>query len=151
MSERASSRTWLALGGALLVIGVLVVIALVREPIQLDPNTPEGTVQNYLQAISDHDYEGAFNLIDPETTEGCAPSDLARAAPSQSFSATLGEAETTGETAYVTVSMSFASSPGPFEPGMGSFDEYFELKQIEGQWYLTGNSWPYYEWMCDEL
>ena len=66
-----SVRGWLVPVGAAVLIVSLVAVALVREPAQLDPNTPEGTVQVYLQALSDGDYEGAFAVLDPEFYEGC--------------------------------------------------------------------------------
>ena len=65
-----SVRGWLVPVGAAVLIVALVAVALVREPAQLDPNTPEGTVQVYLQAISDGDYEGAFAVLDPDFYEG---------------------------------------------------------------------------------
>ena len=94
MSEGASSRTWWFFLGAAVVIVGLLLVALTREPVTLDPNTPEGTVQNYLQAVADRDYEGAFNLIHPDWTRGCTFADLAAAAPSGSFGAAISDSET---------------------------------------------------------
>ena len=68
-----SVRGWLVPVGAAVLIVSLVAVALVREPAQLDPNTPEGTVQVYLQALSDGDYEGAFAVLDPEFMRDATP------------------------------------------------------------------------------
>ncbi len=149
MSEGANSRSWWLFGGAALGIGALLIIALAREPVVLDPNTPEGTVQNYLQAISDGDYAGAFNLIDPDLTEGCRATDLATSAPRNPFSATLGETETTGNTAFVTVTIRQGASPGPFDPAIGGYPEFFDLENKTGVWLISGRPWPYFEWMCE--
>lgn len=149
MSEGVDSRTWWLVGGAFVTIGVLLAIALAREPVELDPNTPEGTVQNYLQAISDEDYEGAFNLVHPDWTQGCTAADVAASVPTEPFSATLGNAETDGNTAFVRVTIrQGVSGPGPFEPGFGSFEEFFELENEIGQWLITGYPWPYFDWRC---
>lgn len=149
MSDAASPRTWLIAGGAVVIIGALIAIALAREPVALDPGTPEGTVQNYLQAISDEDYIGAFNLLHPDWTKGCTAADLAAAAPTDPFSATLGNTEETGTTAFVRVTIrQGAPGPGPFESGFGSFEEFFELENEIGQWLITGYPWPYFDWRC---
>ncbi|TDI55747.1 MAG: hypothetical protein E2O96_04660, partial [Acidobacteria bacterium] len=70
MSDGEKAR-WLWPLGIGLTVVALAIVALVREPVQLDPSTPEGTVQEYLQAISDEDYNKAFELLDPEGFEGC--------------------------------------------------------------------------------
>ena len=148
MSEGASSRTWLFFAGAAIVIATLLVIAFSREPVALDPNTPEGTVQNYLQAISDEDYDGAFNLIDPEWTEGCTPADLAASAPFQGFAASISETDEEGSRAFVTVTIREGVSTGPFG-GVPGYPEFFELEKGSGQWLIIGYPWPYFEWRCE--
>ncbi len=47
MSEQMSDKKrpqWLLPAGIGLIVVVLVVVALVREPVQLDPSTPDGPV-----------------------------------------------------------------------------------------------------------
>ena len=151
MSEGASSRTlWFFVGAAVVIVGLLL-IALTREPVSLDPNTPEGAVQNYLQAIADRDYEGAFNLIHPDWTEGCTSADLAASAPQNSFSAAISDTETEQNNAFVTVTMREGATSGPFDAGLSTYPEFFELENTTGQWLLTGYPWPYFEWRCDGL
>jgi hypothetical protein len=150
MSQGASTRSWWLFGAVAVAVGVLLIIALNREPVELDPNTPEGTVQNYLQAVSDGDYKGAFNLIDPSSTEGCSPADLAAGAPSEPFAATLGDVTTEDNWASVRVSIrEGVREPGPFGPGVGGYTEFFELGNETGQWMITGHAWPYFEFRCD--
>ena len=96
MSDGNRAR-WLWPLGIGLGVVALVIVALARQPVQLDPSTAEGTVQAYLQAISDEDYNKAFEALDPEGFEGCSTSDLARNAPREAFTATLGFSEDADE------------------------------------------------------
>ena len=146
--ERQTKRTiWFAAIG-LAVLTALVVIALVRDPVQLDPATPEGTVQAYLQAIADEDYAAALALLDPELAEECSAGDLQQAAPREPFSATLVDSDESDDTASVTASIAYSPSPGPLDPGSSGFDEYFSLVRTEGMWRITNDPWPYYVWSC---
>ena len=148
MSERIGPRTWWFVGGFILAIGLLLAIALNREPVALDPNTPEGTVQNYLQAISDEDYAGALNFIHPESDQDCTPADLAAATPT-TFPATLGETTTQGSSSLVRVTIREGSpEPEPFSPSRGSYEAFFDLENETGQWLIIGSPWPYYDWRC---
>ena len=148
MSERIGPRTWWFVGGFIVAIGLLLAIALSREPIALDPNTPEGTVQNYLQAISDEDYEGALNFIHPDSDQDCSPADLAASTP-ETFSATLGDTRTESGSSLVIVTIrEGAPEPDPFQSSFGGFEEFFELENETGQWLIIGSPWPYYDWRC---
>ncbi|MCH8982469.1 MAG: hypothetical protein IH943_00030 [Acidobacteria bacterium] len=150
MSEGAGIRTWWIAGSAAAVVLVLVAVALNRDPVQLDPSSPEGTVQLYLQAISDGDYKEAFSLLHPDDSEGCDAADLAVAAQTDPFTATLGAAEIVDDIAFVDVSINEGSSPGPFDAGGGGYSELFVLEEVEGQWLITGEPWPYFKWRCEE-
>lgn len=145
-----SSPKWLwpaVIGG---LVAALVVIALVRDPILLDPTTPEGTVQEYLQAISDEDWEGAFELLDPDSFEGCDAADIQRVTWQNTFTASLPEEgePPAGEQVFVVVTMRFGDG-GPFGGGWSS-DETFVLISNEGFWWITEDPWPYFHWECTE-
>ena len=143
-----SVRGWLIpIGVAVLIIG-LVAIALVREPAELDPNTPEGTVQVYLQAISDSDYESAFAVLDPEFYEGCDAGSLATHRQ-EDFTARIegGGKPDDGETAFVRVSMTFGDG-GPFG-SQWTNNQAFTVVNHDGSWWITGQDvWPYFAWDC---
>ena len=170
MSEGNRARWVWPLGIGFAVVA-LVIVALVREPIQLDPSTPEGTVQEYLQAISDEDYNKAFELLDPDGFEGCSTSDLARSAPRDSFTATMGFSGNGG--GFAPFGQQFDKrfeSIGPARPSEdlvtvdvtlrfdtggvfgGSWDQYetFLLISEDGSWWITDdpNPWPYFTWDC---
>ncbi|HEX6299593.1 MAG TPA: hypothetical protein VF148_03920 [Acidimicrobiia bacterium] len=143
-------RTLLLGLGALTLVAILVGVALLREPVTLDPSTPEGTVQAYLQALADAEYETAWNLIDPESKEHCVVSDLALTVSDRSFAAVIGDATINDGTAVVPVTMSDPSTPGPFDPGQNGFETVFALVTSDGGWMITDDPWPYFEWRCDE-
>ena len=148
MSEE--TRRWVLLGSGVAVVIVLAVVALLREPVQLDPGTPEGVTQAYLQAISDAEYEEAFGYLDPVYYEGCDATSLAKAAPDRGFGASLDE-ETQGSTErpLVPVTLRFGNGGGLFSSGYDTY-ELFELVSVNGEWRITNEAWPYFGWECRE-
>lgn len=156
--DEGSRARWLfpVLAGGVVI--ALVVVALVREPVQLDPDTPQGTVQEYLQAIADKDWEGAFEVLDPDAVSGCQPADLARHGPTEPFTATLsgegadrpvfGEPETTvpANAVWVEVTLRFGTT-GPFGTSWETW-EWFSLIERDGSWWIVGDPWPYFIWEC---
>lgn len=147
MSEGSRGRWWLG-AGALGLVLVLVLIALSREPVQLDAGTPEGVVQRYLQAVSDREYEEAFDYLDPASYEGCDPSDLARNAPNDPFNALMQESEEfSTDRAFVEVTIRFGSGGGPLGDGWSQF-ETFQLVASNDSWLIAEDAWPYFGWDC---
>ena len=142
---------WLLPAGIGLLVVVLVVVALLRDPVQLDPGTPEGTVQEYLQAISEDDFERAFELLEPDEFEGCVPSDIERHVMDQPFTARLdSDAQPIDDQgrAVVDVRIRFGTD-GPFGSGWETF-ESFELVSEDGFWWITGQPWPHFFFECRE-
>lgn len=142
--------SWWIGGLAVVAVVVLVVVALTRDPVTLDADTPEGTVQIYLQAVNDEDYQRAFDLIDPIVTDGCTPADIAAARFEDSFTAVLVSSETFDNTASVEVDLGFGATPGPFDPGRSGYSEYFELTHSNDDWLISSDPWPYFTWRCDQ-
>ena len=143
-----SVRGWLVPVGAAVLIVALVAVVLVREPAQFDPSTPEGTVQEYLQAISDGDYERAFAVLDPEFYEGCDPSSLAIYCQ-DNFTARIegGRKPDDSDTAFVRVSMTFRDG-GPFGSQWTDHQSFTVIRQ-DDSWRITGEDvWPYFAWDC---
>jgi hypothetical protein len=132
------------------VVFVLVVVALVREPVQLDPATPEGTVQQYLQAISGGDFDAARELLDPESFDGCTAADIQRSVWEENFTASLPTepGDHSGERALVEVTMRFGS--GGVLGGGWESQELFVLVDRDGLWRIAEDPWPYFGWDCRE-
>ncbi len=161
MSDGKRAR-WLWPLGIGLAVVTLVIVALVREPVQLDRSTAEGTVQEYLQAISNEDYNKAFEVLDPDGFDGCSTSDLIRSAPRDAFTATLGFSDNPNrfrpigeegppsneDLVAVDVTLRFGSG----DLFGGSWDQYetFFLISKDGSWWITDNPdpWPYFTWDC---
>ena len=143
-----SVRGWLLPVGAAVLIVALVAVALVREPVELDPNTSEGTVQVYLQALSDGDYASAFAVLDPDFYEGGDYSSLAIYSQDH-FTARIedGGNPVDGDTAFVGVSMTFGDG-GPLD-SQWTLNQPFTLVKHDGSWWITGeNVWPYFAFDC---
>lgn len=143
--------TWLLPAGIGILVIVLVIVALVRDPVELDPDTPEGTVQEYLQAISDNDFDRAFELLRPDEFAECVPGDIERHVSDEPFTASLesdGEPVSDEDRVIVNVRIRFGTG-GPFGSGWETF-ESFELVSEDGFWWITGEPWPYFSFECRE-
>lgn len=169
MTDRGRSYSnWLLPVGLGVLVVVLVVIALTRGPVQVDPDTPEGTVQEYLIAIDEQRWEDAIEVIHPEWRGECDGEDLARFAPGD-FTAELGAPGGFGggivreeftaiggeepqplpgsdETVEVTIRRGDATAFG------GGWDEYviFEMSDDGEFWWIVSDPWPYFVWNCRE-
>lgn len=159
-------RKWAIPAGIAVAVVALVVVALVRDPVTLDPDSPEGTVQEYLQAISDERWEDAHGVLDEQRFVGCDPSDIASNAPREPFTASLQAPEgfvqerfeeipqgATGTTTApdaetaVEVTLRFGDT-GPFGSGGWTTYEVFDLVSRDGFWWISGDPWPYFSWRC---
>lgn len=147
MSEEGShQRKWVfpVVAGAILL--VLTLIALFREPVVLDSASPEGTVQAFLQAMADHDFEAAHDQLSPGLQEECSTADIASAGPYESFTATLGDVEDFGDETIVHVSLRLGDGSRldgyVFDPGP------YRLQQESGVWGITEIAWPYFYFEC---
>ncbi len=140
-------RSWVVptVVGAVLI--ALTVVALTRQPVELDPSTPEGTVQTFLQAVASQEWENAVALISEDAPESCTATDLARATDRQAFSASLRDANVFGDSAVVEVTISFAADPEPLGAGAYETRTSYSLQRENDHWLLTGVGWPYL-WAC---
>lgn len=160
-------RNWVVPTGFVIGVVALSAIALLREPAQFDSSTPEGTVQEYLQAISDEDYDRAFEVLHQESFDGCDGQDIARSAPSDFRSASLRsegsgfnevhfEPEFTGSREFidpevwVEVIIQRGDGGGLFG---GGWDEWASIGLIDddGFWWIVGDPWPHFVWSCAQF
>ena len=137
-------------GWVLPVVGVLAVVALVliglnREPEQFDPATPEGTVQSYIAALIDGDFETAASFW---ADDECLPTSMEPTGGAPDISATLVDVDIEGEDATVVIAIT-ENTTDPLD-GIYEFEEWFTLVNGEDGWKIRQLSWPYYDQICEE-
>ncbi len=143
--EGSLQRKWIFPVVAGTILLALTLIALFREPVVLDRATPEGTVQAFLQAIADDDYDTALDQLSPDLREACSTADIAQAGPFESFTATLGDVVEFDEETLVHITIreggsgldTYAYDPGPYR-----------LQMESGRWGITEATWPYFFYEC---
>ena len=161
---------WVLPAGVGAIVVALVAIALLRGPVTLDPDSPEGTVQEYLLAVSDDRWDDALDVVHEDWRGSCEGSDI-EMFDQGDFTAELGQPDGFG--GFGSVGQDFAAVPGddsvvaPTMPdettvvevtiqhgeggGLGStWDEYvaFELSDDGEFWWIVGDPWPYFIWNC---
>jgi hypothetical protein len=142
--------------GILVGIGILVVVALAlfftRQDNQdyVADDTPEGVVHNYALALYKDDYEKAYTYLaeaeNKPTYNEFRQAFFNRYIDPSNSGLELGETETAGEEAYVTVYIIYNSSD-PFSSGSRG-TESARLERQDGEWKLLQmpyNFW-YYDW-----
>jgi hypothetical protein len=143
MNDTNSGPDRVLLVGAIVVAMIVVgaaLVALTRSgPATLDPATPEGTAQRYVQAILDGDHVTAESLL---LEEDCDVSP--RHYGNETVRARLVDSTTTGDTAVVNIELTF-SGGDPLFGGYGYTESaQIELEATDQGWRVDSNSWPYY-------
>ena len=137
MEEDRKLPAWVLPGLGVLAVVALVAAGLLRETPELDPTTPEGTVQAYLEAVFAGDEEAASQY-----TEGECDPNLGPGSPTQGVSASLVSVEGDDQQTTVIVQLSQTSND-PFI-GLSEWQEWFNLVNREGVWLIQEPVWPYY-------
>ena len=126
--------------GAVVLLAVLAgVLVANRAAPNLNPDTPEGVVQQYLKAVFAGDYPAAAALLSPSS--GCDASDVASGYPPESARIVLDHTAVNGDHAVVTVKVTEGSGGGPFESSGYSHKERITVQREGGVWKITGSPW----------
>lgn len=125
----------------LAVVGVLALLALVvvvlqRDPVRLSTDTPEGTVQAWLQSMADD--EPATGLL-AEVDCGLPPDHELRF--DGALRAVVVESTTEGDRATIEVAIT-ETQGGLFDDGW-TYDATYELQRSGDGWLITGFDWPW--------
>ncbi len=139
-------RSWLVPSLVTLGIIALVAIALLRGNAQYDPTTPEGAVQEYLQALADKRWQDALDVLDPVRFAGCEEHHITSIFIPV-FSARHDSTHISGSNAQVGVF--FEATEGAMWGN--SWWEQFTLYEDGGFWYITDHPWPYFANNCVPL
>lgn len=161
---------WLVPVGLILLVATLVSVALLRGTAQLDPDTPEGTVQEYLMALSEERWDDALAVIHPDIRGDCEADVLARYVE-PGFSAQLGTVDGSsfpanpieeqfgragasslaGTTTFTDTTQVDVTISHPEQGGLGSGwteQTQFQLVDEDDFWWIVGDPWPYFSWEC---
>lgn len=126
------------------VVGVIVLgaalVGLTRsEPATLDPNTPEGTAQRYVQAVLDGDDIAAQELL---LDDNCSIGP--RHFGNETVRARLVDSSVSGDSATVTIELIY-SGGNPMFGGYGYEDRaHIRLEMTPDGWRVGPDSWPYF-------
>ncbi len=127
-------------------VGVLVVIGLNREPEQFDPDTPEGTVQSYIAALTTGDFDAAASYW---SDDGCIPESNEPTEGAPDISAALVSVEENDDEATVVIGIT-DNAVDPVD-GIYQHEEWFSLVLEDGEWRISQPAWPYYDQRCNEV
>ncbi len=151
---RSSSRVLIGFGVVLAVL-VITTIVLVftlgqRNLPQLAENTPEGTLQRYLLAIQDREFQKAYSYIyippvssptDPKAVYPASSYEFwiisAENAASKTWKANLGRITISGNTATVAVTVEVFQTQGLFENPVSTNNVIFSLQKQGTDWLIT--------------
>ena len=150
---KSSNRLLLWFGaviGALIALSIILVAVTSHQPQKLLPvNTPEGTVQSYLLALTNGDYQKAYGYLSPapqdNLTYGNWVSQLNNNRPtSSSWKASLGTTTVTGNQAIVNIIVSVFTPGGPFSDPVRTNNISFALTKSGDTWSITSPTYVYW-------
>lgn len=127
--------------GLLAVLVVASIVVATRPTETIDPNTPAGVVQRYVQYVMEGDHDLAAELLADDTM--CDAGDLDRAYIDQGARIDLLESVVDGERARVRIQIS--APTGDLVENTWTDERTIRLVKADGQWRITGIPWPLYE------
>ena len=141
MSNQRANRVLGIVVAAISIVALIAVLAVKEDTPQLDANTPEGSVQQYLQSVTERDFDTALTYL-ADNTE-CKVEDFDQAYIQDSIRISLSDKSITGDSASVKVSIENSSS----DPFGSSYTESqtFRLTKADNGWKITGIPWPTYQ------
>ena len=141
MSEKRANRVLGFVVAAIAVVSLIVVLAVKDPTAQLDVGTPEGVVQQYLNAATDRDFNQALTYLASDSK--CTIEDFDRAYIQDSLRITLSGTSSTASTASITVKIETSNSD--LFSGLYSETQTFRLVKDDAGWKIAGIPWPTYD------
>ena len=139
MSDKATSGRSLGLVvGVVLALAVAVaaIVTSMRPSPQFDPNTPEGTVQAFFEAIEADDWEGMRSLLSSSQQADCEASELARFRDDVDR-AVIARVDSAGAETIVEVRVSRVVVDDPLNPYTYDDTFHFVLTQEDGRFVVS--------------
>ena len=142
---RSSRLVGWILGAALVVlVAAGAAMGILRDPLLLDPQTPEGTVQAYVQAVLDGEWSDARSHLTEDLGAECTAINFRHSWVPDSLTATLDDVRIDDDEAEVLVRLRTPAEPDPFG-GRYETTETFDLLREGTTWRITGQPWPVYD------
>ena len=144
---KASNRFLLIFGIIIAaVVGTAVTLAVIggNEPVKLLPDTsPEGTVQRFLMAVKDHDYQKAYSYLapQPEPVKGDTYDNWVRSVQNprdtSSWKASILKSTVRDSDATVEVAVDVIRPDGPLMNPVTTNQVTFMLQKQGGRWLIS--------------
>jgi hypothetical protein len=136
---RRSRITLIVLAAAVIIVVIVALIAVFARggAAPLDPDTPEGVVQRYSQAVVDGDVQTALTYLVPEISESCER--VSR--NGDDLRITLAETTERGSSARVEVLVVTVYGSGPLGADEYESEEVFDLVRVGGKWLIETAPW----------
>ena len=151
---KSSNRFLLGFGIAICLLVVVTVTLVVTNrgiTTLLPENTPQGTVQRFLLAVQEHDFQQAYSYLKVEerglqlTYDEWLESVFPRFQTSTTaWRATIGKTEILGNTATVEILIDIFQPGGPFENPVRTQTDYYKLNKIDASWFIISRPWLYW-------
>jgi len=141
MSNQRANRVLGIVVAAISIVALIAVMAVKEATPQLDADTPEGTVQQYLESVTDRDFNSAITYL--ATDSKCEIEDFDQAYIDDSVRVSLLDTTITTNLASVRVSIENSSN----DPFGGAYTEAqtFHLTKSDTGWRISGIPWPTYQ------
>ncbi|WP_131104314.1 hypothetical protein [Ornithinimicrobium sufpigmenti] len=141
MSDRPTRILLAAVAGLLLLAVVAAVLSATRADPGYAEGSPEAAVQSYAVAAVAKDGEEAVRHLDPAA--GCTAQHVEESWVRPGARVVLRDTSVDGDRATVRLDVVSASG-GPFDASEWTNEETLELRQVDGEWLVTGTPWPLY-------
>jgi hypothetical protein len=153
MIPKTSAARWLAgmsAGVAAIAFISIVVVLTTNQGVTLDPNTPEGTVQRYIQALQDEQYDKAFNLLSVKAQEDCTLADFrltGRIAMESTVRVRLDRVQEASDGTEVRLELENFSGISPLDLDFtledGRYTVTYLVVEMDDRWRISHAPWPY--------
>jgi hypothetical protein len=150
MRLQSTSSRWLAGVAAVVVVLIVasVVVALVNRQRQSDlfpEDTPEGTVQRYLQAMEKEDTRGAYDYLGSDLRQYCTYQhfrDNTQYFETRDMRVSLEKTEPLDGTVEVRVRVTQVYFSPPFNSSESTYSVNFTLEKEGDLWRFSRLPWP---------